>query len=190
MGTQGCKIVSRQGYPLFSGSGPVDGPFDISHSTRSELGGLTAPLLLVLSLAKYWGLNHRCRYKWITDSKASISRVMYITTPGLSPRRYPDDVDYVTAIWELHQSLGGRKLRQSWVKGHQDDDREYNDLSAVARLNVDADKLASNYYWSGSGLRPSPQLTHMHEHKITIAINGVIYPTRIDEQIRYHINGS
>jgi hypothetical protein len=29
MGTQGCKIVSRQGYPLFSGSGPVDGPFDI-----------------------------------------------------------------------------------------------------------------------------------------------------------------
>ena len=31
---------------------------------------------------------------------------------------------------------------------------------------------------------------HLAEYRITIAINGVIYPTRIDEQIRYHINGS
>jgi hypothetical protein len=50
LGTHGWKIVARQGRTLFSGSGPVDGPYDISHSMctmRSELGGLTAPLLLV-----------------------------------------------------------------------------------------------------------------------------------------------
>jgi hypothetical protein len=31
---------------------------------------------------------------------------------------------------------------------------------------------------------------HLKEHKVSIAIIGDIYPTRIDEQIRYHINGS
>jgi hypothetical protein len=33
--------------------------------------------------------------------------------------------------------MAGRKLRHSWVKGHQDEDRDYNDLSAAARLNAD-----------------------------------------------------
>ena len=39
------KIVAKgtrtaNNIPLFDGSGPVDGPHDITHSTRSELGGL------------------------------------------------------------------------------------------------------------------------------------------------------
>jgi hypothetical protein len=169
----------------------VDGPYDISHSTRSELGGLTAPLLLVTSLAKFWGLQHKCRYKWLTDSKAAISKVTLITNPNpSSPRRYPDDVDYVTAIKELHKSLGGRRLRPTWIKGHQDEDTEYDQLSPDAKLNVDADALASDHFWSGHGTRPTPKIMHFHENKVTIAINGVIYPTRIDDQIRYHINGS
>lgn len=46
IGTMGWKIVSQNGTPLFSGSGPIDGPHDVANSTRSELGGITAPLLL------------------------------------------------------------------------------------------------------------------------------------------------
>jgi hypothetical protein len=191
LGTHGWKIVSRSGCTLFLGSGPVDGPFDISHSTRSELGGLTAPLLLVTSLAKFWGLQHKCRYKWLTDSKAAISKVTLITTSKTSSsRRYPDDIDYVTAIKELHQTLGGRSLHPTWIKGHQDDDTEYDKLSQDAKLNVDVDGLASDHFWSGHGTRPTQKIMHFHEYKVSIAINGVIYPTRIDEQIRYHINGS
>ena len=116
-GTHGWKIVSRSGHTLFSGSGPVDGPLDISHSTRSELGGLTAPLLLVTSLAKFWGIHHKCRYRWLTDSKAAISKVTVVTTTKYIPRRYPDDVDFITAIKELHTTLGGRKLKTQWIKG-------------------------------------------------------------------------
>jgi ribonuclease HI len=139
------NCCTRLGYTLFYGSGPVDGPIDTNHSTRSELGGLTAPLLLVSSLAKFWGIQHRCRYKWITDSKAAISKVTFITNSRNNLRRYPDDVDYITAIRELHRSLGGRKLRSTWVKGHQDGTVEYNKLSAEAKLNVEVDELASKY---------------------------------------------
>lgn len=190
LGTHGWKIVAQSGSTLFSGSGPIDGPLDISHSARSELGGLTAPLLLVLSLAKYWGLHHRCRYRWLTDSKAAISKVNVITKPNYFHRRYPDDVDYVTAIKELHGALRGRKLRPTWIKGHQDETHSYDELSPDARLNVDVDELASAHFLTGTGTRPTPRIMHLQEHKVTIAINGVIYPTRIDEQIRYHINGS
>jgi len=190
IGTLGWKIVDKDGLPLFTGSGPVDGPFDIANSTRSELGGIAAPLLLCASLARYWGLAHRCRYKWLTDSKAAISRVTFITRRSSQPRRYPDDVDYDTAIRELHQCLGGRNLQPTWVKGHQDENADYASLSPEAKLNVDADTLASEHYWSGKGLKPKTQIPHLVEFRVTISINGVRYTSKVDQQLRYHINGT
>jgi ribonuclease HI len=190
IGTFGWKIVDKHGITLFSGSGPVDGPLDIANSTRSELGGLTAPLLLCASLARYWGLSHRCKYIWSTDSKAAIGKVTFITRSTNQPRQYPNEVDYVTAIRELHKSLKGRKLKCNWVKGHQDDRAPYKTLSPIAQLNVDVDKLASDHYWSGAGVKPTATLPHLDEMRVTISINGVRFPSKIDEQLRYHINGS
>ena len=65
--------------------------------------------------------------------------------PTFKPRQYPDDIDYVTAIRELYQSLGGRHMRTKWVKGHQDDQYAYQDLSSEAQLNIDSDALASDH---------------------------------------------
>jgi hypothetical protein len=110
--------------------------------------------------------------------------------PTFKPRRYPDDIDYVTAIRELYQSLGGRHMRTKWVKGHQDDQYAYQDLSSEAQLNIDSDALASDHYWSGSGLKPMTAIPHFAECKVTVSINGIRYPSKIDQQLRYHINGS
>ncbi len=74
----------------------------------------------------------------------AISKVTFITTSKFSLLRYPDNAVYVTAIKELHQPLGGRKLHTSWVKGHQEDNTaDYEKLLDAARLNVDVDQLAS-----------------------------------------------
>ena len=186
IGTHGWKIVDKNGITLFSGSGPVDGPIDIANSTRSELGGLTAPLLLCASLARFWGLSHRCKYIWSTDSKAAIGKVIFITRYTNQPRRYPDEVDYVTAIRELYKSLGGRRIKCHWVKGHQDERTSYEELSPTAKLNVDVDAMASEHYWSGKGIRPTETLQHFAELRVTVSINGVRYPSKIDEQLRYH----
>ena len=190
LGTHGWKIVDREGHVLFIGSGPVDGPPDIATSTRSELGGLTAPMLLCASLARYWGLSHRCHYIWLTDSKAAMSKVTFLLRPTAQPRQYPDDIDFVTAVRALHTALGHKRIRCKWVKGHQDSYKEYNELSDDAKLNIDADTLASNYYWSGQGRKPTPQTPHFPEYKISISINGVRFPSKIDQQLRYHINGT
>jgi ribonuclease HI len=107
--------------------------------------------VLCASLARFWGMSHRCRYKWLTDSKAAISKVTFIIQSSSRPRRYPDNIDLDTAIRELHQSLGGRKMKIKWVRGHQDDRTPYEELPSEAKLNIDSDSLASDHYWSGRG---------------------------------------
>jgi ribonuclease HI len=192
-GTFGWKIVmiTHTGQPitLFEGSGPVDGPRDIINSTRCELGGLVAPLLLCSSLAAYWGLRHRCKYRWVTDSKAAISKVEFITRPSQRRSKAPEDVDYMTAIRELNRSLGPR-MKLQWVKGHQDERQDYDNLPLDAKLNVDADALLATDHLMGKTHLPSQQTPHTPWLKITIEINGRRYPSQIDAQLRYHINGS
>ena len=55
-GTFGWKETTDKHSTLFQGTGPIDGPIDIGSSTRSELGGFTAPLLLITMIARNWGL--------------------------------------------------------------------------------------------------------------------------------------
>ena len=146
--------------------------------------------VLCASLARFWGMSHRCRYKWLTDSKAAISKVTFIIQSSSRPRRYPDNIDLDTAIRELHQSLGGRKMKIKWVRGHQDDRTPYEELPSEAKLNIDSDSLASDHYWSGRGQKPIETIPHFPEFQVSILINGIRYPSKIDQQLRYHINGS
>jgi hypothetical protein len=41
-----------------------------------------------------------------------------------------------------------------WVKGHQDDDKQYDDLSLEAQLNIDADELAGVFQQQSGKSRP------------------------------------
>jgi hypothetical protein len=77
--------VANKGLVLYQGSGPVDGPFDLANLTRSEIGGFAAPLLLVTVISKYWGIHHRCRFHWIVDSTAAISKVSITIRKGSAP---------------------------------------------------------------------------------------------------------
>jgi hypothetical protein len=47
-------VFNRRTSPYTEGSGPIDGPMEVGSSTRSELGGFTAPLLLATALARFW----------------------------------------------------------------------------------------------------------------------------------------
>jgi hypothetical protein len=68
IGTFGWRLLRPPTLVLFQGSGPVNGPIELATSTRSELGGFAAPLLLVAAISKFWGLRHRCKFRWIVDS--------------------------------------------------------------------------------------------------------------------------
>lgn len=73
-GTHGW-VITMDKITLFQGSGPIDGRAETASSTRCELGGLAASLIMVTSLARLWGLRHSTKFNWYADSKAAISRV-------------------------------------------------------------------------------------------------------------------
>jgi hypothetical protein len=64
------------------------------------------------------------------------------TTKGKS-NKFPDHSDYVMTIQSLVEELK-RPIAACWVKGHQDEDRAYNELSREAQLNIDVDNWPPN----------------------------------------------
>jgi hypothetical protein len=56
-------------------------------------------------LARYWGLRHRCKFRWIVDSRAAIGGVEVIVsshdTTTYHPK-YPNDVDLISLIQSLN----------------------------------------------------------------------------------------
>ena len=186
-GTFGWKLTDKKNTTLFQGSGPVDGPHEIGSSTRSELGGFTAPLLLITSLARHWGLKHRCKFRWLADSQVAINRVTFVTRKDYRPTKQPDNCDYLSTITELYRELR-RPMKAHWIKSHQDSKTPYAALPPDAKLNVDADELATLCH-NLPRSKPQRSIDHVPSTKISISILSTRYPGNIDANIRYHING-
>ena len=143
VGTFGWRILRPPNLILFQGSGPIDGPRELGTSTRSELGGFAAPLLLVAAIARFWGIRHSCKFRWIVDSTAAISKVEMVTRHGARPRQQPNNIDFLSMISALHAELQ-RPLSITWVKGHQDSDSNPpSTLSRDAQNNIAVDELAT-----------------------------------------------
>jgi hypothetical protein len=189
VGTFGWRIIGLDNATLYEGAGPIDGPTEEGSSTRSELGRLTAPMFLVVCLAQLWGLKHRCRFRWMVDSKAAISQVLTIAT-RVSHRlcRAPNKSDYLMLIRALHKELG-KPLESVWVKGHQDEGEQYDQLGTSAKHIVDVDALAT---WYRESIPSPPQINrdHVPEELISISIQGQRLSSHIDDMVvRYQVNG-
>ena len=186
-GTFGWKLTTSKHVTLFFGSGPIDGPIEIGSSTRSELGGFTGPLLLVTILARFWGLRHKCKFRWLVDSKIAINRVQFVTSKDHRPTKQPDNIDLLSTIRDLHKELR-RPLKAHWIKSHQDNDQEYDKLSPDAQLNVDADDLATKFH-KRPRAKPLRNTEHLPSTQVSISINQTRYYGNLDANLRFHING-
>ncbi|KAI2508454.1 hypothetical protein MHU86_5981 [Fragilaria crotonensis] len=178
--------LSTGKHVLFTCSGPVDGPFDTNSSTRSELGGCASALLFLSSLQHLWGLKHRCSFKWYSDSRSAISRFRKYCGRRRSIRM-PSDADLLSIISSSLRVLR-RPFRPVWIKAHQDDSIAYNALPLAARLNIDADFLATRYREHGR-LRCRPMVDHRPDIGSTLFINGTPVTGQYDDNIRFHVNG-
>ena len=180
-------ILSTGKDVLFKCSGPVDGPIDTNSSTRSELGGCASSLLFLSSLSAFWGIRHRCSFRWYTDSKSAISRFNKFSGHRQRSRRMPPDSDLLSIITSCRRQLG-RPFKPQWVRAHQDISIAYDKLPLAARLNIDADFLATRYRQHGR-LRGIASIDHRSEQQVSIYINGVPITSQYDECIRFHVNG-
>ncbi|KAI2496067.1 hypothetical protein MHU86_18439 [Fragilaria crotonensis] len=117
-GTFGWSLTTPQNNILCEGAGPVDGPFDTANSTRCELGGYAAALILISILQRSWGKRHKCQFRWITDSKSAITNVANSTLHRPIKARQPSNPDYMSIIQHETKFIR-RKISRVWVKGHQ-----------------------------------------------------------------------
>jgi hypothetical protein len=83
----------------------------------------------------------------------------------------------------------GRKLEGKWVKAHQDDDNPYNELNRDARLNADADKLATWYRDHATSPQTRQTTPHAPGTNISISIGSTRLTGNFDSSIRHHIHG-
>ncbi|KAI2506762.1 hypothetical protein MHU86_7657 [Fragilaria crotonensis] len=174
-GTFGWQVRSSSDEVLAEGAGPVDGPFDVANSTRCELGGYASALLFLSLLHRAWGCRHRCKLRWVTDSKTAISNVTKQLHPEANrSTKQPDNADYLAIIKAGNRSIR-RIAKPVWIKGHQTvptagaiSTRRTQDIISNNR----ADYLAT-WYRDQSGKRQARERTdHVDEAQISISING------------------
>ena len=183
-GTFGWSVTTPNNVTLCEGAGPVDGPFDTANSTRCELGGYAAALLMLSLLNVSWGTRYKCKFRWVTDSKSAIQNV---SDPQLQ-RRQPSNPDYMGIIRSGTTSLR-RRVTPVWVKGHQIACDNSSGKSFDIKRNNHVDALAT-WYREQSTKRQSCELTdHALESRISITINGMRLVSQVEESIRFHING-
>jgi hypothetical protein len=94
---------------------------------------------------------------------------------------------YLSIIRDLHKELR-RPFQAQWIKGHQDDRRKLDKLSPEAKLNIAADRLATDYC-SLPHAKPTKTTEHIAATKVLLTINHISYSSNINDNIRFQING-
>ena len=188
-GTFGWQLSSATNEILYEGAGPVDGPLDSASSTRCELGGLVAPLLLMALVCNKFGALPTAGLRWVTDSKCAISNVQSMQpSPGYA-KRQPNNVDYLASIHALSISFDC-PLEPVWIKGHQDSSTL---PEGATRQDIDrnnkVDELAT-WYRDQPKLPQSKEATeHAPESRVSISVNGLRLVGHIEPTLRHHIDG-
>jgi hypothetical protein len=178
--TFGWKIILPDRTVLFQGAGPADGPPKSESSTRSELFGFAAPMIVIVQLAKWWGLKHRCKFRWLVDISLVIKQVRDIRRKQKLPRYQPDNADVLTMLFHLLQECR-HPMKIDWIKGHQDDFIPYDELSRDAQLNVEVGALATGYRDSGKSSRAT--LQHFYHIQVSVTVNRNRLPGKIEDAI-------
>jgi hypothetical protein len=66
----------------------------------------------------------------------------------------------------------------------------YDNLSREAKLNVDADKLATDHREIPQKSKPMHKIDHITSQQVSLSINGRRFPGQWDTNLRWYINGS
>ena len=97
------------------------------------------------------------------------------------------DVDLLTIIAKCLKELCS-PFKAKWIKAHQDRVASYDQLPLAARLNIDADFLATRYRFHGK-LKTSSKVDHVPDQQLSVSLNGLPLLSNFDERIRFHVNG-
>ena len=137
----GWVLSDKEGHRLARCNGPAYGANPTSY--RAEAYGILSVLRFFYHLKMKWQVTNK--FNLVCDNKTMVNRTnqnkkVEMATPNST---LESEWDLLAEIWTTLQSLDDCEIQ--WIKGHQDKEKPYQDLSLSAQLNVDADALANEY---------------------------------------------
>ncbi len=157
-------LSSDRGERLAFGKGPVRGlnltPF------RAEGVGLLSLLRFLIRIAEYTMMHEPWQGIVATDSKSLLDTLVGKADSSTYQQAHSNlpvldllqaDWDILVEICHALEKLPGLTFQH--IKGHQDRKTQYSRLSLLAQLNVDADRLASDYQEEYGSARPQVLMT-------------------------------
>ena len=154
-GSFGWIVANTEGHRVASANGPARcAKMD---SYRAECTGMLSLLRFLIRLALYTNMDKPWRGLVGTDSQSMIDRLYVAGIHNHTKQLATLDVldaewDVLIEIQDALRELPGVDI--TYVKGHQDDRVPYAQLPLLARLNVDADRLAGDYHRDHGARRP------------------------------------
>ena len=142
----GTVISTSQGQILVECRGPATGPIS---SHRAECTGALAGGYLLQELFNftYCPVPPSFGAKAISDNKGmihSLTRRWAYSTSYTNATLKPD-WDLLKEITITYKKIHPHAFQFSWVKGHQDNQKDLDELPLEARLNIRADELAGQF---------------------------------------------
>ena len=169
---------------LVSGVAHVDGIGRELCSTRAEMFGIMASLSMIEYVAKRFNIDDG-EVEIYTDSTSSIAKA--ISRRPLSTKDIfllDNDIAF-----ELNERVRKSKVKVKiyHVKGHQDDDTDYNLLPLEARLNCDMDEKVGRFL--DENLEQNPTYPIFQSLRYAVKIRGIVTPNRIPDKLIESYNG-
>jgi hypothetical protein len=130
----GWVLVGNQNV-LAHGAGPVNGIQSLLSSMRAKLFGIAASNELLHHFMIFQEIKSTSKLVKCVNNRAAIAGVNQ-TQPKYSQQcQYSDDVDIITVIVDgiKHLTL---QHRLCWVKAHQDDKKQYEELNIWGQLKI------------------------------------------------------
>ena len=167
-GAFGWVLTTDQGVQAATGMGPARGPRPSSY--RAEGYGLLSILRFLIRLKEFTGMVEPWKGTLVTDSQSVLKTLVGGGDKKFNATDEPVKIDGAVVLdvlcpdWDILIEIQTAlkelpEMCLKFIKGHQDDKTPYAQLPLLARLNIDADKLAGKFQDEHGQQRPMVLLT-------------------------------
>ena len=170
-------IALHNGTHITSGYNPNFGQIRQINSYRAEIYASLSASLFLYHYANYFMIEIGNEFIAICDNLAFVNKLSWLLEDDYNDHGLHKSTEQEAS--HLILKILPKTFSIEHVKGHQDDYRQYRDLPIKARLNIDADEIAT----SSSSI---PLNHHIQSTKFIIYVNNEYAHHRIDHQIRIH----
>lgn len=159
LGTAGWIAETQDRMIQIHGALIAPGPADIQGSHRSELTGLLGGITTIDNICRKYNVTEGS-VEVGCDGEGAITAITQQFDIIKTSRKHYD------LIQAIKNTINKSKLAWSFqhIKGHQDDIREYDELSRLEQLNVQADLLAKRKMTALLSLHIEERKNYRHNH--------------------------